>query len=421
MKIMSLLKGMVVICAFINLPVFGQDPAWDWNGANIYNLNSGNVGIGTTTPSRKFQVQFTDNLQYSDPVTYGGILVYNPSTTANTGAQIILGTGSAMAGILGRRVGSNRQALDFWTENSSRTVGMTLNYDGKLGIGTTSPSNKLDVYGGIDMLDYLRHRGDINTYIGFPANDQIRLRTNGYDRLTVSSNGNIGIGTTSPEGTFNVVGGTAGSNVAGVPIIVLAQNAGSSNPSSPGQKGGNIQLTAGNGGSTSYNICGSGGDVKIEAGDGGSGPSGYCTQGSGGNILLLPGIGAAPDGPPGVVGIGDVGTIDNNDRTFKLLVAGKIRAEEIVVETGWFDFVFNDDYQLPSLEQVEQHIKENKHLPDIPSEEEVVENGVSLGEMQGKLLQKIEELTLYVIKQEKMIAEQNEKIKNLETKINGSN
>jgi len=88
---------------------------------------------------------------------------------------------------------------------------------------------------------------------------------------------------------------------------------------------------------------------------------------------------------------------------FKLAVNGKIRATEIIVETGWADFVFEKGYDLPSLVEVEAHIKEKGHLKDIPSAKEVAENGIMLGEMNSKLLQKIEELTLYTIEQEKKI------------------
>ena len=90
--------------------------------------------------------------------------------------------------------------------------------------------------------------------------------------------------------------------------------------------------------------------------------------------------------------------------TSKLDVNGTIRSKEVKIEaTGWSDFVFDEKYQLPSLSEVENHIKEHKHLRDIPSEREVIENGISVGEMQAKLLQKIEELTLYVIEQDKKI------------------
>lgn len=97
-------------------------------------------------------------------------------------------------------------------------------------------------------------------------------------------------------------------------------------------------------------------------------------------------------------------TIGNNFSTnlsYRLAVDGTIKAREVVVENNWSDFVFADDYNLRSLEEVEAFIKAHKHLPDIPSEKEVQGNGVSLGDTQAKLLQKIEELTLYVIQQKK--------------------
>lgn len=88
----------------------------------------------------------------------------------------------------------------------------------------------------------------------------------------------------------------------------------------------------------------------------------------------------------------------------KLAVNGNIKAWEVKVTlTGWPDFVFEDDHDLPTLEEVEKFIKANKHLPEIPSAKEVRENGVELGKMDSKLLQKIEELTLYIIDQEKRI------------------
>ena len=108
----------------------------------------------------------------------------------------------------------------------------------------------------------------------------------------------------------------------------------------------------------------------------------------------------------GNVGIGTI-----NPGTFKLAVNGKIRAKEIKVETGWSDFVFEDDYNLRLLTDVEAFIQTHKQLPDIPSAQEVEENGVNLGEMESKLLQKIEDLTLYIIGQEKRIKQLEEKIK----------
>jgi hypothetical protein len=101
--------------------------------------------------------------------------------------------------------------------------------------------------------------------------------------------------------------------------------------------------------------------------------------------------------------------------TCALDVNGTIRSKEVKIEaTGWADFVFDKNYKLPTLESVEQHIAEKQHLPDMPSEKEVLEEGINVVEMQAKLLQKIEELTLYVIEQDKKIKrleEENQEIK----------
>ncbi|HKG07819.1 MAG TPA: hypothetical protein VKB19_15225 [Pedobacter sp.] len=96
----------------------------------------------------------------------------------------------------------------------------------------------------------------------------------------------------------------------------------------------------------------------------------------------------------------------------KLAVKGKIRAQEIKVElTGWADFVFAKDYKLPTLQETENHIREKGHLPGIPSAAEVQANGVELGDMNKKLLQKIEELTLHMIEMKKEITELKAKFK----------
>jgi hypothetical protein len=104
---------------------------------------------------------------------------------------------------------------------------------------------------------------------------------------------------------------------------------------------------------------------------------------------------------------GNVGIGTSAVSGFKLSVAGKMRAEEIEVSlsTGWADYVFAEDYKLNSLEEVEAYITKNNHLPNVPSEKEVKEEGINLGEMDAVLLRKIEELTLYIIEQDKRIKE----------------
>ncbi|MGN7787306.1 hypothetical protein ACTJIJ_22420 [Niabella sp. 22666] len=103
----------------------------------------------------------------------------------------------------------------------------------------------------------------------------------------------------------------------------------------------------------------------------------------------------------GYVGVG------TKNPTERLSVKGKIRAQEIKVEadngTNWPDYVFKKDYPLPSLAEVEKHIKEKGHLPEVPSAKEVEKEGIALGANQAVLLKKIEELTLYIIEQQKKI------------------
>ena len=100
---------------------------------------------------------------------------------------------------------------------------------------------------------------------------------------------------------------------------------------------------------------------------------------------------------------------------YKLAVNGKVIAEKITVTTfpNWPDYVFEKNFKLPTLKSVEQFIEKNGHLPNMPSAAEVQKNGIELGEMNTKLLQKVEELTLYLINQQKQIEELKKEIKSL--------
>ncbi|WP_298900967.1 hypothetical protein [uncultured Psychroserpens sp.] len=106
--------------------------------------------------------------------------------------------------------------------------------------------------------------------------------------------------------------------------------------------------------------------------------------------------------PNGNVGIGTSSFVEGDD-TYRLSVNGKIRAHGVKVYTTWADYVFEDSYELKPLDEIENYIKERGHLPNIPSEEEVLKNGIELGEINKLLLEKIEELTLYMIDQDKKI------------------
>ena len=100
--------------------------------------------------------------------------------------------------------------------------------------------------------------------------------------------------------------------------------------------------------------------------------------------------------------------IKTTNPTYDLDVNGVIRGKEVRVESGWADFVFDKDYKLPELNEVKAHIEKHKQLPGIPSAEEVKQNGIGLSEATTLLLQKVEELTLYVIQQNEQMKKQNE-------------
>jgi len=104
---------------------------------------------------------------------------------------------------------------------------------------------------------------------------------------------------------------------------------------------------------------------------------------------------------------------------YRLFVQDGIRTEKIKVDiasaNNWADYVFKKEYKLKPLEEVEKHIEEKGHLPNIPSADEIVNNGINLGEMDAKLLEKIEELTLYSIEQNKKIKQLQEENKILKS------
>lgn len=168
-------------------------------------------------------------------------------------------------------------------------------------------------------------------------------------------------------------------------------------PVSGPAKTGNTTITTGNvilnlgGGS------GTAGNVIIQAGNVQSGfPStitGY------GNVQIQ------PNG--GNVGIGVT------NPTNKLDVCGTIRGKEVIVSTGWCDFVFDKNYKLMSLADMEKYVQVNHHLPDVPSASDVEQNGVKVGETEAALLKQIEELTLHLIainKENEELKKQNEDV-----------
>jgi len=118
---------------------------------------------------------------------------------------------------------------------------------------------------------------------------------------------------------------------------------------------------------------------------------------------------------------GSVGIGTANTNGYKLAVGGNIIAEEIVVKLKetWPDYVFNRGYKKTNLDELENYIQGNGHLPNMPTAEEISTQGVNVGDVQAKLLEKIEELTLYLIEQDKKIEKLENDVTVLKNKVDG--
>ncbi|TCC97702.1 hypothetical protein [Pedobacter hiemivivus] len=200
--------------------------------------------------------------------------------------------------------------------------------------------------------------------------------------------GNVGIGTTTPSSQIEIY------NIA--PKITLT----------PASYPGNYKTSFGvQPGAQAFLIFGNNSQNEIRAGNSlAGGFLDFFTNNTVDQHLASDGNLAMRLAANGNVGIGTTSPRE------KLSVNGKIRAQEIKVEASpWPDYVFMKDYKLPTLQETEVHIKEKGHLPGIPSAAEVKANGIDLGEMNAKLLQKIEELTLHMIELTKQSKLQNEK------------
>lgn len=270
---------------------------------------------------------------------------------------------------------------------------------GNVGIGTTSPATLFHVSGA--TYELARFESSL-PYSGLSiksAGHQYELqsdqfnsfmvydRTNTAQRLTVSSSGNVGIGTTSPQTKLEISG--SGSDSGGNTDLRITGN---------GTVGAGIQLNPSGSGGRSYSIL--------------------STQ----NATGIPGSLGVYDGTIGsyrmvVAPSGNVG-IGTTNPQYKLSVSGTIGAKEVIVTTaGWSDYVFRTDYRLRTLKEVALYIKANHHLPEIPMEAEVDEKGVNVGDMQAKLLAKIEELTLHMIQAEERSDRLEEEVRQLRSKL----
>nr|WP_315176508.1 tail fiber protein [uncultured Flavobacterium sp.] len=239
---------------------------------------------------------------------------------------------------------------------------------GDVGIFNYSPllvlQRNTDEGGFIQGVQTKFKNGTNNWYFGNLHSDSWIVSKGDYQnpKFTILQNGNVGIGTTSPNATLQI----GDSNNSGNPTVETEIKRLSLAP-----------------------VTHSGSDWFFTTRD--NNPYANLDIGYSSNKTIT----LRHDGN---VGIG------STNPTSKLTVAGNINSREVKVSVdAGADFVFEKDYALPSLQEVEKFVTKNKHLPEIASAKEMQKEGINLSEMNIKLLQKIEELTLYMIEQNKRI------------------
>lgn len=328
---------------------------------------SQNVGIGTTSPAAKLDVKTTSN--------------YVGQFNGASPMYMSIFEGDVYRGYWGSYAGA-AEDVDFGT-GAGNTTGklhltiqavpkLTIGSNGKVGIGTTNPAHLLHINGG-DLFVQSSH-GVIR--LGYAGGNEWQMATTGGGadlRWYTTANGGS---TVAPRHYFSQNGnvGIGGFSGAGVPNARL-EVIGSGNTSATNL----LMLRRANG------------DTLVRVRD---------------------------DGRFHVSGAMLIGSTSARTALgYALSVDGKIMAEDVVIQnsTTWPDYVFEDNYKLLSLEELDKRIKQQKHLPNIPSTAELAaQKSVSLGEMDRKLLEKVEELTLYIIQLDKDKKELEKRVTRLE-------
>ena len=398
-------------------PLHGQ---WNPGAAGSISYGGGNVGIGTATPVTKLHVAGGAGTALSVDATSGGghhwligdgaaapsgtFVIYDYSQPGHTGHRLAIdSTGNVGIGTAAPAVGldvvstfvanrGNVQILDNTAQAANTggqlTLGGKFNSAGSLTPGVMVAAKKHNAADGDYSFDMA-----FLAYKNLDAHMTERMRIDG-------SNGNVGIGTAAPAVNLDVIGAFV-ANRGNVEILDnTAQAADTGGQLTLGGKFRNAgQLTPG---------------VMIAAKKHNATDGDYSFDMA---FLAYKNLDAHMtermriDGSNGNVGIGTTPATS----PYKLSVNGTIGAKEIIVtNTGWADYVFQPGYRLTPMTELAAYIEEHHHLPGIPSESEVREKGVSVGEMQARLLAKIEELTLHMIQAEERNRALKERVERIE-------
>ena len=388
------------------------------NGVSF--LNGGKVGIGTTSPDGILHVIGDPSANDASAFGSGGYIVVGSPTSTN----IAIDNNEIMArndnGVSGLLLQSDGGAVTIHGGSAPTSSRVHISGGGNVGLGTLSPANKLDI---VDNSPSFRIRADVNNreIVIKPGDGNIEmadlvstLHLNRWSPSPVAfamGGGNVGIGTPLPTASLEIKRAN--------PTIIL-------NDSDPNDdlhpriesKDKNILVFNGTDdvNNQAYRFYPVYSDVRnsdavveiLGKENGGfnnklslthNGNNGVVSTNEG-NIVIR----AANNN--GQVGINT--TNFPTDPLYKLAVNGKIISTELKVQNtaNWPDYVFDENYELPTLSQLEQSIQQNGHLPGMPSAAEVqADGGVEVGDMQRRLLEKVEEMTLYIIQLEKRLKE----------------
>lgn len=372
--------------------------------------STGNVGIGTTSPATLLQVGSSTTRGAINIIDGTGVLPALSLTNAASGGHQFTFYGGA----------SGAGNLDLYDQTAA-AYRMTILSNGNIGIGTTSPGAKLDVNGVIRTVpasglffDNAANFWRISqTVTGLSG--KLQFTQDGVaDIFTLQGNGNIGIGTTSPSAFLHVFTSVAGMNTQLAKFEYLQPGARGSGYISilSGTRTTDIEQNSGDGTFRFGTYMDSNIVNNYSASEGGYGNINFVTGNAGGSSVAMTIGGGTQKGNIGI------GTTDPHG--YKLAVNGSAIATSVTVKlyANWPDYVFNKNYKLPTLAEVKTYIDKNHHLPEIPSEQQIIKEGLNLGEMNKLLVKKVEELTLYLIEKDNKDKDQSTQLKAQQEQIN---